>query len=432
MKAKILVIGGGLAGSDCAWFLGQNGQQVTLCESKKISPTAAQKMPTHGELVCSNSLKSTNPHSAHGILKSEMQSLGPLVYQCAIKCRVPAGDALAVDRKQFSELVTQKLQEHPLITLIDQEVSDPLAVQKEGGHDFVVVDRDSLDLSVMYHKDRHKSHHQSADYLNVPLECSQYQEFVDQLKSAEKVLPQDFEDFRYFESCLPIDVMAERGEDTLRFSCMRPIGLECENGHLPYAAIQLRKENLLGNAYNLVSLQTKLTYPEQLRIFRTLPGFERAEFLRLGSIHRNTFIDSRKLLHSDFSTKAVSQLYFAGQITGVEGHTESAPTGLYVGLQILRKIKQMSPLHFPPETAIGALVNYLMTAKRPAPSNINFGLFPSVALSKEQRRSKQRKEIKKSLIASRAQKAMSELYQQWSLGSAGREREREGEGELIL
>ena len=446
---KVLIIGGGLAGSDCAWFLAQRGCPVIICESKKLQRGAAQKTNLYGELVCTNSLKSMDRDSAHGILKGEMEAMGSLVYDSALQCRVPAGQALAVDRNKFSVLITKNLRDHPLITLVDREVDNPMATLGEWECDVVVVatgplttpslerwiqknlsgeenlyfydaiapvvEADSLDLRKMYFRDRYGTHGGSADYLNAPLCKQEYESFVEQLRLADKVPPQNFEEFRYFESCLPIDVTAERGENTLRFSCMKPVGLEKEDGTRPYGVVQLRRENLLGDAYNLVGFQTKLTYSEQLRVFRQLPGFEKAEFLHLGSVHRNTFINSKKLLHKDLSCRTFPQLYFAGQITGVEGYTESAAMGLYVGAQILRKLGGLAPLELSPETAMGALVNYLMTVSSPSPSSINFGLFPSLdislmeGLSKEQRRGKKRKAVKKLLVARRARDVWREV-----------------------
>ncbi len=442
MNKRILVIGAGLAGSDCAHYLASFGLQVILCEGKAIEPTPAQKIKTYGELVCTNSLKSMDESSAHGLLKTEMQSLGSLVLECAYKTKVPAGDALAVDRELFSQMLTEKIRSHENIEIKEETIIDPLEAQKRFNCDYVVVatgplthpklenwieqslsdqdlyfydaiapvvDADTLDISQMYFKDRHKEHDESADYLNVPLTQEQYYKFIEELNSSDKVPAQNFEDFKYFEACLPIDVMAERGKDTPRFSCMKPIGLERKDGSIPFAVIQLRKENLLGSAYNLVGFQTKLKYPEQLRVFRTLPGFQDAQFHHLGSVHRNTFLNAQKLLNFDLSTKKYDELYFAGQITGVEGYTESAAMGLYVAHQILRRIQDKEPIRFPVETAMGALVNYIMTCTRPSPSSINFGLLPKVELTKEQRRSRERKKIKKQLASLRARKIFNEF-----------------------
>jgi methylenetetrahydrofolate--tRNA-(uracil-5-)-methyltransferase len=384
-----------------------------------------------------------DPSSAHGLLKSEMKSMGSFIVECAELHAVPAGDALAVDRELFSGEITTRLKSHPLITVIEREAQNPLELKKEYGCDYVilatgpltskpleqwilseisgddfyfydaiapVVDSDSLDYSKLYFKDRHKPIGQSADYLNVPLDKEQYYAFVDELAQAEKVPPKEFEDWKFFESCLPVDLMAERGRDTARFSCMKPIGLEREDGREPYAVVQLRKENLLGSAFNLVGFQTRLTYKEQVRVFRTLPGFEEASFIHLGSCHRNSFLNARKLLDFDLKSKKFPELYFAGQITGVEGYTESASMGLYVAFQLLRRIKGEQAISFPVETAMGALVNYIMTIQKPSPSNINFGLLPTIELTKEQRKNKDRKKVKKQLVAKRAQDVFQSFF----------------------
>ena len=433
---RVLVVGAGLAGSEAAMYLAKNGISVVLVEGKTLKLNEAQKIPTFAELVCTNSLKSLEPYSAHGLLKSEMLAMGSYIITCAQKHAVPAGDALAVDRELFSAEVTNGLKSHPLIRVVELEAQDPMKLKAEFECDFVivatgpltskpleewiqkeisgddfyfydaiapVVDADTLDLSKMYFKDRHKEMTDGGDYLNSPMTKEEYYAFIDELARAEKVPPKSFEDWKFFESCLPIDLMAERGPDTARFSCMKRVGLEPDiNGKWPYAVVQLRKENLLGSAYNLVGFQTRLTYKEQVRVFRMIPGLEEASFIHLGSCHRNSFLNARKLLDSDLKSKKFPELYFAGQITGVEGYTESASMGLYVAFQLLRRIKGEEMMNFPVETAIGALVNYIMTIEKPCPSNINFGLLPSIDLTKEQRKAGGKK-IRKELVAKRAQ-----------------------------
>jgi methylenetetrahydrofolate--tRNA-(uracil-5-)-methyltransferase len=435
-QPRVLIIGAGLAGSEAAFYLAQNGIAVTLIESKVIKLNPAQKIPFFAELVCTNSLKSLDPYSAHGLLKSEMKAMGSYIIKCAEAHAVPAGDALAVDRENFSAEVTNGLRNHPLVQVIDREAGDVNLLKEEFAADYVivatgpltskpleewitrelaaddfyfydaiapVVDADSLDLTKMYMKDRHKPMEDGGDYLNAPMTKDEYYAFVDELARAEKVPAKEFEDWKFFESCLPIDLMAERGKDTARFSCMKPIGLEPDiNGKWPYAVVQLRKENLLGSAYNLVGFQTRLTYKEQVRVFKMIPGFGDASFIHLGSCHRNSFLNARKLLDFDLRSKKFDFLYFAGQITGVEGYTESASMGLYVAFQLLRRIQNKEAILFPVETAMGALVNYIMTVEKPCPSNINFGLLPTVAISKEQWRSGGKK-AKKQLVAKRAQ-----------------------------
>lgn len=445
MKNRVLVIGAGLAGVEASNFLSQRHIEVVLLECKRVKLNPAQKINSFAELVCTNSLKSKDPNSAHGLLKTEMNTLGSLVLTKAQESSVPAGDALAVDRDQFSKLITESIENNDLISVIDEEVSDPLAMAEKHNcqhiiiatgplttdslsnwiqtevseEDFYfydaiapVVDADSLDLSKLYFKDRHKPVTETADYLNAPMTEDEYYRFVEALVEAEKVKPKDFEEEKFFEACLPIDLMAERGKDTPRFSCMKPIGLEQDEENPPFAVVQLRKENLLGSSFNLVGFQTRLKYPEQLRVFKMIPGFENAQFNHLGSVHRNSFLNAKKVLNWDMSTQKFPQIHFAGQITGVEGYTESAASGLYVAYQVYKKILDKTFSQFPVESALGALVNYIMTNNRPAPSNINFGLIPPVELNKEQRRDrKNRKKVKKRLASERGQKIFREFIQ---------------------
>ncbi|WPU66229.1 methylenetetrahydrofolate--tRNA-(uracil(54)-C(5))-methyltransferase (FADH(2)-oxidizing) TrmFO [Peredibacter starrii] len=440
---RVLVIGAGLAGSEAAMFLARNGVHVVLIEAKALKLNPAQKIPTFAELVCTNSLKSLDPYSAHGLLKSEMKAMGSFIIQAAEKHAVPAGDALAVDREKFSAEITEQLKAHPLIQVVDLEAANPIELKEKfecqyaivatgplttkaledwilkevSGDDFYfydaiapVVDADTLDLSKMYFKDRHKEMEEGGDYLNSQMTKEQYYAFIEELKNAEKVQPKEFEDWKFFESCLPIDLMAERGPDTARFSCMKPVGLEPDiNGKWPFAVVQLRKENLLGSAYNLVGFQTRLTYKEQVRVFRMIPGLEEASFIHLGSCHRNSFLNARKLLDFDLKSKKFPEVYFAGQITGVEGYTESASMGLYVAFQLLRRIKGEEAIHFPVETAMGALVNYIMTIEKPCPSNINFGLLPSIEFTREMKKAGGKK-LKKELVAKRAQEVFQSFF----------------------
>lgn len=448
---KVIVIGAGMAGSEAANFLANHGVQVVLVESKTVKKNPAQKIDAFAELVCTNSLKSMNPASGHGLLKYEMDALGSIILDCARKHAVPAGDALAVDRDGFSQEVTDRLHNHENIEVVAMDANDPQELMAkyeadacviasgplttEGLSNWIVknisdddfyfydaiapvVDGDSLDYSKLYYKDRHKpvseEEGEQADYLNAPMNKEQYEEFIAELVKAEKVPAQNFEDYKFFESCLPVDIMAERGVDTARFSCMKPIGLELPDGTLPYACVQLRRENLLGSAFNMVGFQTRLKYPEQKRVFSKIPGFENASFLHLGSVHRNSFINSRTLLDFDLSVKKFPNIYFAGQITGVEGYTESASMGQYVAFQLLKKLKGEEVKPFPVETGMGALVNYVMTVPKPVPSNINFGLLPPVALTKEQRRDrKNRKKVKKQLASDRAKESFDTFMKEY-------------------
>lgn len=445
---KVVVVGAGLAGSEASNFLANKGVEVILLECKTQKRGPHQKMDHFCELVCTNSLKSVNPESGHGLLKVEMEALGSLVLKTAFEHKVPAGDALAVDRELFSLAMTSKLQSHPNITVISEEVASPLETLKKYEADHIilatgplttekleewiqldlskddfyfydaiapVVDADTIDYSKAYFKDRHKETEESSDYLNLPLNKEQYENFVQELINADKVPAQNFEDYKFFEACLPVDLMAERGVDTPRFSCMKPIGLETEEHDDLYAAVQLRKENLLGSAFNMVGFQNRLTYKEQVRVFKMLPGLENASFIHLGSVHRNSFLNSAKLLNFDLSSKKFPEISFAGQITGVEGYTESASIGLYVGSQVFQKLSGKDPIAWPVETGIGALVNYVMTAPKPVPSSINFGLLPSIPLSREERRGKNKKKIRKAKVALKAREVFQEFSQNRNL-----------------
>jgi methylenetetrahydrofolate--tRNA-(uracil-5-)-methyltransferase len=448
MKSKkVLIIGAGLAGSDAAYFLAEKGIQVHLVDSKPVKLNPAQKMKGFAELVCTNSLKSTEIQSAHGVLKYEMEKMGSLIIKSARETSVPAGKALAVDREKFSELVTKVLKEHPQVEFSSAVVGDPIQYAKDHNCDYIivatgpltdssleswikshisdndlyfydaiapVVDGESLNYDKLFFKDRNQVKEEGIipDYLNAPMNEDEYFRFVDAMREAEKVQPKDFEEYKFFEGCLPIDLMAERGRETPRFSCMRPIGLETEEHGKPYAIVQLRRENLLGSAYNIVGMQTRLTFGEQKRIFRMIPGLEEADFIHMGQVHRNTFLNSRKVLNKDNSSKEFSHLYFAGQITGVEGYTESAASGLYVAYQLLRRIKEEEEVRiFPVETAIGALVHYCHTAQTPAPSNIHFGLMPPVEIGKVPRMKRAlKKRMKREKMGLRAKESFDQFY----------------------
>jgi len=404
MRARVLVVGGGLAGSEAAWQLAEAGVDVVLAEMRPTRTT-----PVHGgnllaELVCSNSLRGDAPTNAVGVLKAEMEALDSLIVRIARQAAVPAGGALAVDRDVFARGVTTAITEHARITVDRREVvsvppgpaiiaTGPLtspalhrALNEELGNEALsffdavapIVAADSLDKGRLFRASRYGKG-DGADYLNVPLGREAYEDFIDALLGAEKVAFKEFEnqDIRYFEGCLPIEVMAERGRETLRFGPMKPVGLEDPaTGRRPWAVVQLRQDDLAAEHWNLVGFQTKLTHAEQKRIFRTLPGLERARFVRLGMIHRNTFINAPQHLDATLRLQTRPTIRLAGQITGVEGYVESAATGLLAARLLAAEMAGVELCPPPPETALGGLVRHL-TGSSPMtfqPANINWGL----------------------------------------------------------
>ena len=403
----VSIIGGGLAGCEAAWQLATRDIPVLLYDMKPATFSPAHKSADLAELVCSNSLRSNDPFSAVGLLKDEMRHLNSLIIRTADESAVPAGKALAVDRDQFSAAITKKITAHPLITLIRQEVtkmpelsdditilaSGPLSSDSLAGslaeltgkerlyfYDAIapIIYSESLDMDVIYQKSRYDDG--PGDYLNCPMDRQSYQNFITELSNAKYAPLHDFEDAKYFEGCLPIEVIRSRGDDTLRFGPMKPVGLE--NPHTettPYAVVQLRKENSQGSLYNMVGFQTKLTYGEQQRIFRMIPGLEQARFARLGSIHRNTFICAPDILLPTLQTRMRPDLLIAGQLSGVEGYVESTAMGLIAGLNSFQLVRNQKPIPPPPDTAFGALLSHLTKTnpKHFQPSNINFGLFPA-------------------------------------------------------
>ncbi|RME82840.1 MAG: methylenetetrahydrofolate--tRNA-(uracil(54)-C(5))-methyltransferase (FADH(2)-oxidizing) TrmFO [Zetaproteobacteria bacterium] len=413
---EVIVIGAGLAGSEAAWQLARRGVRVRLVEMRPKKLTPAHRTGNFAELVCSNTLRSDALDTATGLLHEEMRRLDSLVIRSADAHRVPAGTALAVDRHKFSEAITEALSNHPNIIIERREIteipnegwvliatgpltSDPLAraIQRLTGEQYLsfydaispIIDAETVDYGIAYWKNRYDKGGTGADYLNCPMTKAEYEAFIDALLSAEMVEPKPFEDVRYFEGCMPIEEIARRGRDAPRFGPMRPVGLEDpRTGKLPYAVVQLRKENAEGTLLNMVGFQTKLKYPEQKRVFRMIPGLEQAEFLRFGSVHRNTFICSPKLLLATLQLKSEPRVLFAGQITGVEGYVESAATGLIAGLMLAALVRGESPTPPPPETAHGALIRYITTAdpKHFQPMNINFGLLPPAPRALEGRR----------------------------------------------
>ncbi|MGC4115791.1 MAG: methylenetetrahydrofolate--tRNA-(uracil(54)-C(5))-methyltransferase (FADH(2)-oxidizing) TrmFO [Myxococcales bacterium] len=421
-QPPITIVGAGLAGSEAAWQLASRGVAVRLVEMKPTRRSPAHALDGPAELVCSNSLRSDNPENAVGLLHEELRKSGSLVLRCADATRVPAGDALAVDREKFSKAVEQALSSHPLIELVREEAvrlpeppapaivatgpltSDALAAaiaelagDRLAFYDAIapIISADSVDMTIAFKASRWGKGG-GDDYLNLPLDKAQYEAFVQALLEGVKVEPHGFEKPKYFDGCLPIEVMAERGPKCLAFGPMKPIGLtDPRTGRRPYAVVQLRKEDVAGTAYNLVGFQTRLTWPEQKRIFKTLPGLANAEFLRLGQVHRNTFLDAPKLFSADLSLKERPYLFFAGQITGVEGYVESAASGLFTAHALLARLRS-TPFDAPPAgTALGALVGHVTGAAHPPdydyqPSNVTFGLFPPLSeqIKKHDRRAK--------------------------------------------
>ncbi len=403
----VTVVGGGLAGCEAAWQLAERGHQVRMVEMRPARSTPAHQTEQLAELVCTNSFKSDDPTNAHGLLKAEMRSLGSVLLAAAELSRVPAGTALAVDRAVFARHMTAAMDTHPRITLERREVtalpagpaivatgpltSDALAAEigKLLGDDGLafydsiapIVASDSIDTEVAWFASRWGKG-SGDDYLNCPLDRAQYEAFIRELRAADAYPGHDWENISYFEGCLPVEVMAERGQETLRFGPMKPIGLRNpRTGRDPYAVVQLRREDRAGQMWNIVGFQTRLRTGEQRRVFRMIPGLERAEFLRTGSIHRNTYLDFPGRLSPYGAPSARPDLIFAGQLTGVEGYTESAASGILAGLNLHRLVTGREPVVPPPTTMIGGLYRYLRTTDPASfqPMNSNFGLLDPLA-----------------------------------------------------
>jgi len=417
----VTVVGGGLAGSEAAWQLATRGIEVVLHEMRPVTTTPAHKTDKLAELVCSNTFKSTELTNAHGLLKAEMRLLGSLILEAADGARVAAGSALAVDRDVFATRVTERVAAEPRISVTRGEVtsipspaiiatgpltSDTLAEAIRGRlgvgalafYDAIapIVARDSVDYSIVFRGSRYgKETMESADeggaYLNCPLTREQYNAFLDALISADQFHGHEFDKVPYFEGCMPVEVMAQRGRDTLRFGPLKPVGLrDPRTGRDAYAVVQLRQEDRAGRMWNLVGFQTRLRIPEQQRVIRMVPGLETAEFLRYGSIHRNSYLNSPAALSAHLAARDDPTLLFAGQITGVEGYTESSATGLLAGINLARILSGDEPVIPPPTTMLGALYRYMNEAdpKHFQPMNANFGLLDDLA---ENVRDKKRK-----------------------------------------
>ncbi|HVF39002.1 MAG TPA: methylenetetrahydrofolate--tRNA-(uracil(54)-C(5))-methyltransferase (FADH(2)-oxidizing) TrmFO [Gemmatimonadaceae bacterium] len=432
---KVDVIGGGLAGSEAAWQLAERGHHVVIHEMRPVRKTPAHNTDKLAELVCSNTFKSTETSNAHGLLKAEMRVLGSMILECADEARVPAGSALAVDREIFSAAVTARIESHPGIEIRREEMvalsspcivatgpltSDALAESMRARlgtgalafYDAIapIISRESIDESVAFTASRYgretmEGAGEEGSYLNCPMTRDEYDAFIAALTAADQYHGHEFDKVPYFEGCMPVEVAAARGADTLRFGPLKPVGLiDPRTGRRPHAVVQLRREDRHGRMWNVVGFQTRLKIPEQQRVLRMIPGLANAEFLRYGSIHRNSYLNSPSALTHHLSARDDSGLLFAGQITGVEGYTESTATGLLAGINLSRVLNGDQPMLPPPVTMLGALYRYLREAD-PAhfqPMNANFGLVDDLP---ETIRDKKRK---LEMIAERALNAISE------------------------
>lgn len=407
MLKKVHIIGAGLAGAEAAWQISKRGVEVVLHEMRPTKTTPAHKTGNFAELVCSNSLRAAGLANAVGVLKEEMRLLDSVIISSADAAKIPAGGALAVDRNEFGRLVTSKVKS--VVQFVEEEVTDldalinsddvliiasgPLtggALAEEiakltGGDDFYFYDAaapivtvESIDFSAAFKASRYDKGADNS-YINCPMTRDEYLAFRAELIAAEKTTPHDFEREIFFEGCLPVEVLAARGEDTLRFGPLKPVGLiDPRTNQTPYAVVQLRQDNREATLYNLVGFQTHLTWPEQRRVFQMIPGLQATEFVRFGVMHRNTYINSPKILQPTFQLKSLPKIFFAGQITGVEGYVESAAAGLIAGVNAARLAKNLQPIIFPPTTCHGALANYITTAVAQdfQPMNVTFGLLP--------------------------------------------------------
>lgn len=411
---ELIVIGGGLAGSEAAWQAAERGLLVTLYEMRPLTPTGAHESDALAELVCSNSLGSNAPDRAGGVLKSEVRRLGSMLLECAEETALPAGSALAVDRLAFARRVTERISAHPRIRLVREEMpvipnapaviasgpltssrlADQIAALSGSDHLYFfdaiapIVLSHSIDMNIAFRASRYDQGEQDAgDYINCPFNKEEYLAFVEALQTAERIALKSFElDLEsgvnaghFFEGCLPVEILARRGEKSLAFGPMRPVGLtDPRTGRRPYAVLQLRQDNLAGDLYNLVGFQTNLKFPEQRRVFRMIPGLQQAEFARYGQMHRNTFIASPRLLRPTLQWHNRDDLFFAGQITGVEGYMGNIATGLLAGWNAARLLHNQPPLTLPAETMLGALCHYITHAalKDFQPMKSNFGILP--------------------------------------------------------
>lgn len=436
MENRVNVIGAGLAGCEAALYLANHGVKVRLYDIKPNGFTPAHKNPNLGELVCSNSLKSNDIYgNACGLLKEEMRLLGSSIIEIADAVKVPAGNALAVDRERFSLLITEKIKSNDNIEFISEEVKDvdfeeytiiatgPLTtdglsktIAKTVGNGLCfydasapIISAESIDKEHAFVGDRYDKG--NGDHLNLPLNKEEYEEFIKELLSAKRAELKGFENTSVFEGCMPVEVMASRGKDTLRFGPLKPAGLtDPKTGRWPYACVQLRREDENGSMYNMVGFQTNLLFAEQKRVFGIIPALKNAEFLRYGVMHRNTFINSPTVLNADYSLKERSKTYFAGQITGVEGYVESAGSGLAAAIYLERKLKDKSVSLLPECTVLGALAKYITTPNKDfQPMNANFGILPPIVAQTKDKALKKRLQAEKSLRAIEDYKKENEL-----------------------
>lgn len=407
MKERLIIIGGGLAGSEAAWQAAELGIEVQLFEMRPTKQTPAHETEQLAELVCSNSLGSRLVNKAPGLLKAELRGLGSMILRCAEDTAVPAGSALAVDRQGFAEAVTKLVDSHPRIELIREEVkevpsgpcivaSGPLtstalsdSIAGLSSQDYLyfydavspIVSSDSIDMDIAFRASRYDDLSDEGDYINCPMDEPTYHEFSRAMADGEQIVLREFEreDAEFFEGCLPLEILAKRSVDALRFGPLRPVGIEDpRTGRRPYAVVQLRQDNLSGTLYNMVGFQTNLRWGEQRRVLRMIPGLENAEFLRYGMMHRNTYINSPELLQPTLQYRARANLFFAGQITGVEGYMGNAATGLVAGINAARLLSGENPVIFPTQTMLGALCHYVTHAQAKSfqPMKANFGLLP--------------------------------------------------------
>lgn len=408
MSNELIIVGGGLAGAEAAWQAAEAGIDVCLYEMRPGVQTPAHETAWLAELVCSNSLGSDLPHKAPGLLKAELRGLGSLILACAAETAVPAGSSLAVDREAFAQRVTECISGHPRITLVGEEVtaipgtptiiaSGPLTssslsmdIGRLTGEEHLyfydavspIVQAETIDMSIAFRQSRYdRGEHEEGDYINCPMTRDEYEAFVEALVSAETITLKQFEreDPHFFEGCMPVEAMAVRGRDALAFGPMRPVGLlDPRTGRRPYAVVQLRQDNLVGSLYNIVGFQTNLRWPEQKRVLRLIPGLADAEFARYGMMHRNTYINSPAMLQPTMQYRNRADLFFAGQIVGVEGYVGNAGTGLLAGINAARLLRGRHPVIMPPTTMLGALCHYVTHAagRDFQPMKANFGILP--------------------------------------------------------